>query len=352
MNKPSWTVFFVVACIAWGTYLILSLLQQSAPPLPSPKYTLGAPKNYSDHIEPPEASRRLNFFNNDKQLLSFRNDGWVEEWRVEENESVSVAQTQEMFAFLPSNPAIVIRETSQDIAKIYLGSSTKKDVITEGMYIHSTADTHGNFLALSKGDNHVEVWDLRQQKRTAIWKTKNPVRNGVDISGDGRLVAAAEGTYDDSNNLHHTIIEVWDLGTDEPRLLWEKQGSEMIRGMWNVLFSPDSSQLAMDTQMKGKSGFQIIDAITGKLIVNQQGNDSYWMRSLAFSPDGQFLATGDEFGNITAWNTSDGTKVWRTQTGQVVESLSFSRNSSLLAAGLRDTTIYIWDVSSLRSASN
>lgn len=338
--------------MAWGTYFLLSLLQQSAPPPPSPKYTLGVPKNYSDGIEPPEVPRRLNFFNNDKQLLSFRNDGWVDEWRVEENESVSIAQTQEMFTFLPSNPAIVIRETSQDVTKIYLEAPTKKYLVTEGLYIHSAADNLENLLALSKGDNMVEVWDLRQPKRTAIWKTKNPVRNGIDISGDGRLVAAAEETYDDSNNLHHTIIEVWDLGTNEPRLLWGKQGSEMIRGVWNVLFSPDNSQLVMDTQMKGKSGFQIVDAITGTLIVNQQGNDSYWMRSLAFSPDGQFLASGDEFGNITAWNTSDGTKVWHIQTRQVVESLAFSRNSNLLAAGLRDTTIYIWDVSSLRSASN
>lgn len=352
MNKPTWTVFFVVAFMAWGTYFILSQIQHAELPIHTPKYSLGLSRNYSERIEPPESSRRLHFFDDNKKLLSVRYDGWVEEWNLEENVSAPVAQTQDMFAFLPSSPGIVIREALQGVVKIPLESPTEKDFVTEGKYVHSAADSIGQFLALSKGSNQVEVWNLHEQKSVTTWMTKKPVRNGLDISEDGRLIATAEGTYDDSTNRHHTIIEVWGVVSEEPQLLWENQDSEIIRGVWHVLFSPDNSQLAMDTQIRGKSGFQIVNSQTGTLIVDQQGHDSYWMRSLAFSQDSHFLASGDEFGNITIWTTSDGTKVWHTQTGQVIESLSFSTNSHLLAAGLRDTTISIWDISSLKSTSN
>ena len=73
------------------------------------------------------------------------------------------------------------------------------------------------------------------------------------------------------------------------------------------------------------------------------------MRALAFSPKGKFLASGDELGNVTVWDISNGKRIWNTQVGQVVESLSFSSKTHMLAAGLRDSTIPIWDISSVYS---
>jgi WD40 repeat protein len=69
-------------------------------------------------------------------------------------------------------------------------------------------------------------------------------------------------------------------------------------------------------------------------------------QSIAFSPDGNLLATGDRDGEVTLWNVADGTQL--RQMGQdsfYVECLAFSPDGGTLAAGSDDGAVRLWRVS-------
>lgn len=69
--------------------------------------------------------------------------------------------------------------------------------------------------------------------------------------------------------------------------------------------------------------------------------------SLAFSPDGKYLASGDLGGNIILWQLQNG-RVLMTITGHKlwVSSLAFSFDSQFLVSGCSDYSLCLWNVQS------
>ena len=165
--------------------------------------------------------------------------------------------------------------------------------------------------------------------------TDFPVRNGLTLSDNGQLIAAAEGSYRDGEG-HQTVIEIWNT-TDEHPIQVLNTGE--ILGVWNVLFSPDATMLAVDTQKNYQSGIRVWEIKTGRQRLAKSGFEAYWTRALAFSPTSDYVASGDEAGNLRVWDLSDGESViWETYpTG--IQSLAFSPNGEYLAVALWDATI-------------
>lgn len=67
--------------------------------------------------------------------------------------------------------------------------------------------------------------------------------------------------------------------------------------------------------------------------------------SVAVSPDGELIATGDSNGDVHIWHTADG-QLLQTLTGHTdwVRALQFSRDSCVLVSGSDDQTIRLWDI--------
>jgi serine/threonine protein kinase len=72
-----------------------------------------------------------------------------------------------------------------------------------------------------------------------------------------------------------------------------------------------------------------------------------WVRSVAFSPDGSWLASGSHDGTIKIWDTASGREL-RSLKGHIDEvyCVAVSPDGSRLASGSEDKTIKVWDAAS------
>ncbi|GBC96306.1 Protein TolB [bacterium HR16] len=113
-----------------------------------------------------------------------------------------------------------------------------------------------------------------------------------------------------------------------------------------VAFSPDGNLLASGSDDMTVKIWQVSDY--GRVFSLQrslQGHTS-WVNAVAFSPDGSLLASASRDGTVRIWRVSDGTLV-RTLTGHngSVTSVAFSPDGQYLASGSEDGKVRIWNTS-------
>lgn len=64
----------------------------------------------------------------------------------------------------------------------------------------------------------------------------------------------------------------------------------------------------------------------------------------AFSPDGQFVATGDDNGNLGLWGVAENEPIWNIQGhGSGIWSIAFCAEGRVIVSGSNDRTIRFWD---------
>ncbi len=297
----------------------------------------------------PDVARQMAFSNDNTKLIAKGMGGTVVEWNIQSRQKreISHIHAKRWFAYAIGTNRLLVRDADDNINILSLESGNEL-LLTKGQYESGSLSTDATLAVLSKGDNEVEVWQLAEQspetaksERSAhklkVLQTSFPVRNGLTLSDDGQFIAAAEGTYRDGEG-HRTAIEIWNTIDERPMKVFN---TGEILGVWNVLFSPDATMLAVDTQKNAQSGIRIWDVETGRQLLMKSEFEAYWTRALAFSPASDYLASGDERGDLRVWDISESESViWETYpTG--VQSLAFSPNGEYLAVALWDATIQV-----------
>lgn len=167
--------------------------------------------------------------------------------------------------------------------------------------------------------------------------------SSATFSPDGRTVATGD---------FQGTVTLWDAGTGEAVRKLGGQGSMIV----SVAFSPDGKVLGT---CNVDLSLQLWDPKTGEKLreIRASRGDpqgqlmmwgfTSWMQPLAFSPDGERIAStlGDHA--LHFWETSTGKELNPPEghTAHVV-SLSFSPDGKMLATAGGDSTVRLWDVAS------
>ena len=115
--------------------------------------------------------------------------------------------------------------------------------------------------------------------------------------------------------------------------------AETFGGVVGIAFSPDGEYLATSDT---KGDIQIWDAHSFTKLTNCQGHQ-HWTWSIDFSPDGQLLVSGSDDGTVKLWDVATG-ECLRTYTGHTfsVNTVAFSHEGQIIASSSQDSTIHLW----------
>jgi WD40 repeat protein len=198
---------------------------------------------------------------------------------------------------------------------------------------------NGQWLFSGGDDGQIILWALPQAGQAAKvlqqWQTDNKVE-ALALTPDGKVLASGHGDGK---------IRLWESGEEKeqdasPKLLRVLEGHSRLISTRGLAFSPDGERLASASY---DNTVRLWDWRKGSSLQVLAGHNDA-VHGVAFSADGQTLASSSADQSIILWDAASGQALRRLKGHQnMVFGLQFLPDG-LLASASSDNTIRLWDV--------
>src|SRR5262245_48069529 len=209
---------------------------------------------------------------------------------------------------------------------------------TNGVYKLMVSDYTRQIISVSI-DKTIRLWDLESGEPTRVLRP--PVANGVHgylfsaaLAPDGKLLAV--GTYRALTPLHDHRIQLIDITTGE--MVASLKGH--IYTIYDLAFSPDGERLASASQDKT---VRIWNVATGETLKVLEGHEAL-VHGVAWSPDGKQVVTGSYDKTARIWSVASGKTiaVMRDSQGDL-NTVAWRPDGKVIATGGSDKSIRLYD---------
>ncbi len=201
----------------------------------------------------------------------------------------------------------------------------------------------GKYLALACSDGKVQVYEVASGKILTHFSGHLNSVTTVAWSHDGKRIAS--GSED-------TTVQVWSSMTGQA-LLTFKEHTKMVS---SIAWSGDDRFIA---SCSWDNTVQIWDSHSGRTLLSYTKHKGGWLKAVAWSPNGKYIASGGEVGTVTGnvYTGTRGTKavnmhVWDAQTGNThatyqslpVDALAWSPDSTRIVTACTNNVAQVWRV--------
>jgi len=209
-----------------------------------------------------------------------------------------------------------------------------------GLYIY---EEEGKTSGPMINEGSLDVWDTTTGERRNLDAVDGQNVIDVAFSPDGGVLAAAYGVY--IHPRHHGYARLWDVETGEPI---GEPFPGLAAGVSAVAFSPDGRRLALAKGDTGEGQCEVeVWDWRARALVYSTTEASLFVKALAFDPTGRFLASAESRSRVVRlWDATTGEEVRIFQGHEgFIEDLAFTPNGEVLASCGQDNLVKLWDVS-------
>jgi len=268
----------------------------------------------------------------DGRVLSSGDDG-TKVWRARHPEIIQFKVPRSSLrtvAFSPNSRLLAAAGTSHEVSVLDLADGQREKIYKGNLSFHQLAVAfRPDGMIASGGQDSVQLWDPATLETK--WKHQlapAPTAFWIAFSPDGRRM------YVDSQEDWLTVL---DANTGERIKSIDGLGSTLD----GLAVSPDGRLLALCQ----KVGQEKLTVRSAEDLRELWQVPSFTERCAAFSPDGQWITTGDRDGAISLYQTATQGRVRRKLHGHSasVTGVSFHPDGSRLASSSRDGQVKVWD---------